>query len=157
MSIRFFARPRISPLEKYIYTHTTAHARYIRIKREERKRKKTKREGGRGAAGSMQEKEREEKGRKKKRQESEGRIPERGLRDQVMLTGARSSHTYLLISARTQLHVRARRPLCEWQARATQANAWLDTWKRERYDEPEARRATFAESFRCVGKPAEKQ
>lgn len=94
---------------------------------------------------------------KRKGKESEGRIPERGLRDQVMLTGARSSHTYLLISARTQLHVRARRPLCEWQARATQANAWLDTWKRERYDEPEARRATFAESFCCVGKPAEKQ
>lgn len=75
---------------------------------------------------SMQEKEREEKGRKKKRQESEGRIPERGLRDQVMLTGARSSHTYLLISARTQLHVRARRGCVSGRhARHRQTRGWI--------------------------------
>lgn len=111
----------ISPLGKYtracVYTD----------KREERKRKKTKREREeRGAAGSTQEKEREEKGRKKKRQESEGRIPERGLRDQVMLTGARSSHTYLLISARTQLHVRARRGCVSGRhARHRQTRGWI--------------------------------
>lgn len=94
--------------------------------KEKENEKRKGRKSGRGAAGSTQEKEREEKGRKKKRQESEGRIPERGLRDQVMLTGARSSHTYLLISARTQLHVRARRGCVSGRhARHRQTRGWI--------------------------------
>lgn len=43
-----------------------------------------------------------------------------------MLTGARSSHTYLLISARTQLHVRAGRCCVSGRhARHRQTRGWI--------------------------------
>lgn len=90
--------------------------------RRERERRERRERGS-----TKEEKEGEEKEKEKeRRQESEGRIPERGLRDQVMLTGARSSHTYLLISARTQLHVRAGRCCVSGRhARHRQTRGWI--------------------------------
>lgn len=106
-------------------------------------------EGGAGRVWVRMEREVAGNEKEKEKAESEGRIPERPSRSGYANWGPFVPHvsTYKRTYAVTRTLLSY---LCAQEARATQANACPNTWKREKYDEP--RGATFAESFRRVRK-----